>query len=85
MALAKNTLIFLAAQLLALLSVCCGAVYKVGDSSGWTSLGSVDYQHWASTKTFHVGDTIGNNYINFNLFLSFFIKSKPFFFLSLFF
>ncbi|XP_057763209.1 mavicyanin-like [Arachis stenosperma] len=35
-----------------------GAVYKVGDSAGWTIIGNVDYNSWASPKTFHVGDTI---------------------------
>lgn len=36
-----------------------GAVYKVGDSAGWTVVGNVDYNKWASTKNFHVGDVIG--------------------------
>ncbi|KAL1212725.1 Mavicyanin [Cardamine amara subsp. amara] len=34
------------------------AVYKVGDSAGWTTIANVDYKQWASTKTFHIGDTI---------------------------
>ncbi|KAM3231518.1 mavicyanin [Capsicum chacoense] len=34
-----------------------GTVYYVGDSAGWNG-GNVDYHMWASTKTFHVGDTI---------------------------
>lgn len=38
-----------------------GAVYKVGDSAGWTIMGSPNYTAWASSKTFHVGDTIGNS------------------------
>ncbi|KAM7253395.1 hypothetical protein ACFE04_026013 [Oxalis oulophora] len=36
------------------------AVYTVGDSSGWT-LG-VNYDTWASDKTFKVGDTLVFNY-----------------------
>ncbi|XP_039130449.1 mavicyanin-like [Dioscorea cayenensis subsp. rotundata] len=36
-----------------------GKVYKVGDSSGWTIIGNVNYTAWASSKTFRVGDTIG--------------------------
>lgn len=37
-----------------------GAVYKVGDSAGWTNIvGHVDYRTWASQKTFRVGDVIG--------------------------
>ncbi|KAL3507912.1 hypothetical protein ACH5RR_033294 [Cinchona calisaya] len=38
--------------------VSIGAVYKVGDSSGWTTIGNVDYKQWAATKTFQVGDII---------------------------
>ncbi|KAM0943651.1 putative Blue (type 1) copper binding protein [Dioscorea sansibarensis] len=35
-----------------------GKVYKVGDSSGWTIIGNVNYTAWASSKNFQVGDTI---------------------------
>lgn len=35
-----------------------GAVHKVGDSSGWTTLGNVNYTKWTSTQTFHVGDSL---------------------------
>lgn len=38
--------------------LCVGAVYKVGDSAGWTTIGHVDYRAWAANKTFQVGDTI---------------------------
>ncbi|OVA05477.1 Plastocyanin-like [Macleaya cordata] len=34
------------------------AVYKVGDSAGWTLKVPVDYKKWAASKTFYVGDTI---------------------------
>ncbi|KAK9288501.1 hypothetical protein L1049_016960 [Liquidambar formosana] len=34
------------------------AVYKVGDSAGWTTIGNVDYKQWAATKSFQVGDII---------------------------
>ncbi|XP_028771636.1 mavicyanin-like [Neltuma alba] len=34
------------------------AVYKVGGSDGWTSIGRVDYKNWAASKNFQVGDTI---------------------------
>ncbi|XP_021900037.1 mavicyanin-like [Carica papaya] len=33
-----------------------GAVHKVGDSAGWSP--AADYQKWASSNTFHVGDTL---------------------------
>ncbi|KAL6283898.1 hypothetical protein ACE6H2_014827 [Prunus campanulata] len=56
MAFRKSTLIFLV--MLALCGVRFGAVYRVGDSNGWTSRGLVDYNEWASTKDFHVNDTL---------------------------
>lgn len=34
------------------------AVYKVGDSAGWTASGNIDYKQWSATKTFQVGDVI---------------------------
>ncbi|KAL0414145.1 UNVERIFIED_CONTAM: hypothetical protein Sradi_1616200 [Sesamum radiatum] len=38
-----------------------GNVYKVGDSAGWTNNG-VDYEKWASSHTFKVGDKLVFNY-----------------------
>ncbi|KZV17037.1 mavicyanin-like [Dorcoceras hygrometricum] len=35
-----------------------GTVYNVGDSSGWTIIGNVDYNQWASSKIFQVDDTL---------------------------
>ncbi|KAJ0045029.1 hypothetical protein Pint_04139 [Pistacia integerrima] len=52
----KNVVAFL--LMTTLFGVSIGAVYKVGDSAGWTAMGSVDYKKWASTKNFHVGDEI---------------------------
>ncbi|KAJ4903328.1 Cupredoxin superfamily protein [Raphanus sativus] len=40
-----------------------GAVHKIGDSSGWTMMG-VDYQAWASSRTFQVGDSLIFEYNN---------------------
>ncbi|KAK4482271.1 hypothetical protein RD792_009423 [Penstemon davidsonii] len=37
---------------------CKGAVHKVGDSDGWTITGIVNYNKWASSNTFQVGDTL---------------------------
>lgn len=34
------------------------ATFTVGDSSGWT-LGNVNYDNWASGKTFAAGDQLG--------------------------
>ncbi|KAL6283904.1 hypothetical protein ACE6H2_014833 [Prunus campanulata] len=49
---------------MALYGVCFGAIYGVGDSNGWTSRGLVDYNEWASTKDFHVNDTLIFTYNN---------------------
>ncbi|CAN0886997.1 unnamed protein product [Linum grandiflorum] len=39
-----------------------GASHKVGDSVGWTILGSPDYKQWASTKSFQLGDIVHFEY-----------------------
>ncbi|KAK2648313.1 hypothetical protein Ddye_015802 [Dipteronia dyeriana] len=62
MALAKKLLAFL--LMIALLGVSMPAVYKVGDSAGWTMMGNVDYGKWASTKNFHSEDVIVFEYNN---------------------
>ncbi|KAG8484483.1 hypothetical protein CXB51_022862 [Gossypium anomalum] len=46
----------------ALLQFSHAAVYKVGDSAGWTSIGNLDYKQWSATKTFQVGDIIRFEY-----------------------
>ncbi|KAK2648317.1 hypothetical protein Ddye_015806 [Dipteronia dyeriana] len=62
MALAKKLLALL--LITALLGVSMAAVYKVGDSAGWTMMGNVDYGKWASTKNFHSEDVIVFEYNN---------------------
>ncbi|GLU07543.1 hypothetical protein SLE2022_244980 [Rubroshorea leprosula] len=62
MAFAKKTMLFF--LLLALFGVSLGAVYKVGDSAGWTSIGNIDYKKWASSHNFHVGDSLIFEYHN---------------------
>ncbi|KAF9618818.1 hypothetical protein IFM89_002686 [Coptis chinensis] len=52
-------LALMCAVLMATLQVSVSVVYKVGDSSGWTTTGNVDYKQWAASKTFNIGDTIG--------------------------
>ncbi|XP_019093737.1 PREDICTED: mavicyanin-like [Camelina sativa] len=48
--------------LAALCGVSIGAtVHKVGDSTGWTIM-SVNYDAWASSRTFQVGDSLVFNY-----------------------
>ncbi|KAJ3687061.1 hypothetical protein LUZ61_016225 [Rhynchospora tenuis] len=42
--------------LLGLVGTSTGAVYKVGDSAGWTTIGNVNYGLWASKNKFHAGD-----------------------------
>ncbi|KAI3449638.1 hypothetical protein Pfo_006303 [Paulownia fortunei] len=57
MGLVKREIVFLL-FLTAVCGFCKGSVYKVGDSAGWTIIGNVDYNNWASSKTFQVGDTL---------------------------
>ncbi|XP_066397933.1 mavicyanin-like [Miscanthus floridulus] len=38
--------------------VASAAVYEVGDKTGWTIMGNPDYAAWASSKKFHLGDTV---------------------------
>ncbi|KAG8061334.1 hypothetical protein GUJ93_ZPchr0003g16490 [Zizania palustris] len=47
---------------LAMAATSSAAVYKVGDTSGWTILGNVNYTDWAVKKTVHIGDTIEFKY-----------------------
>ncbi|KAF6153623.1 hypothetical protein GIB67_027490 [Kingdonia uniflora] len=58
MAFGKRCLISCMIMALAL-QLSMAAVYNVGDSVGWSAFDEVDYQKWADSKTFHVGDTIG--------------------------
>ncbi|XP_020206058.1 mavicyanin [Cajanus cajan] len=45
-------------MVMAAVQVSYAAVYKVGDSAGWTTLGNIDYRKWAATKNFQIGDSI---------------------------
>lgn len=51
-----GTVLFL--FVVAVCGVCNGEVYKVGDSAAWTLIAHPDYNTWASSKTFRVGDTL---------------------------
>lgn len=44
---------------LAMAATSSAVIYKVGDTSGWTILGNVNYTDWTSKQNFRVGDTIG--------------------------
>ncbi|KAF8086544.1 hypothetical protein N665_0622s0036 [Sinapis alba] len=60
MALIKNKSFFFVSLmiLVAIFGVALGGtVHKVGDSKGWTMMG-VDYEAWASSRTFQVGDSL---------------------------
>ncbi|EOA28821.1 hypothetical protein CARUB_v10025060mg [Capsella rubella] len=63
MALIKNNVFFTSLLILvALFGVALGGtVHKVGDSEGWTMIG-VDYEAWACSRTFQVGDSLVFNY-----------------------
>uniref|UniRef100_M4DYM0 Phytocyanin domain-containing protein n=1 Tax=Brassica campestris TaxID=3711 RepID=M4DYM0_BRACM len=65
MALIKSNTFFTSLMiLLALFGVAVGGtVHKVGDSSGWTMMG-VNYEAWASSRTFQVGDSLVFEYNN---------------------
>ncbi|KAL6990474.1 hypothetical protein U1Q18_044420 [Sarracenia purpurea var. burkii] len=54
----KPVVLLVLVMVMAVCGVSMGAVYKVGDSAGWTNTDHLDYKSWSSTKTFHVGDTI---------------------------
>ncbi|NP_001146173.1 Blue copper protein-like precursor [Zea mays] len=47
---------------LAMAATSSAVIYKVGDTSGWTILGNVNYTDWTSKKNFRVGDTIEFTY-----------------------
>ncbi|OAY27927.1 mavicyanin [Manihot esculenta] len=64
MDLGKRAVVLMLAM--ALFRMIDAAVYKVGDSAGWTTIGNVDYKQWAATKTFQVGDTIVFKYSQFH-------------------
>ncbi|CAH2060059.1 unnamed protein product [Thlaspi arvense] len=59
MALIKSNTVFTSLLILvALFGVAVGGtVHKVGDSSGWTIMGA-NYESWASSRTFQVGDSL---------------------------
>ncbi|XP_022727867.1 mavicyanin-like [Durio zibethinus] len=54
----KNAMFML--TIIAAFAISFGAVYRVGDASGWHPM--FDYQKWASSKKFYVGDTIRFEY-----------------------
>ncbi|KOM26584.1 hypothetical protein LR48_Vigan303s000600 [Vigna angularis] len=57
MAFTEKAVVFLL-MMMAAFHVSQAAVHKVGDSSGWTIIGNIDYKKWAATKNFQVGDSI---------------------------
>ncbi|XP_021608896.1 mavicyanin [Manihot esculenta] len=56
MALVKRSVVLV--LMMPLFQVMNAAIYKVGDSAGWTTIGNIDYKQWSATKTFQVGDII---------------------------
>ncbi|VVB01821.1 unnamed protein product [Arabis nemorensis] len=65
MVLIKSNVLFTSLLILAALFGVAlgGTVHKVGDSNGWTMIG-VDYEAWASSRTFQVGDSLVFKYNN---------------------
>ncbi|CAL4927928.1 unnamed protein product [Urochloa decumbens] len=47
---------------LAMATSSSAVIYKVGDTSGWTILGNINYTDWTTKKNFKVGDIIEFKY-----------------------
>ncbi|CAL4944990.1 unnamed protein product [Urochloa decumbens] len=47
---------------LAMAATSSAVIYKVGDTSGWTILGNINYTDWTTKKNFKVGDIIEFKY-----------------------
>ncbi|XP_010522107.1 PREDICTED: mavicyanin [Tarenaya hassleriana] len=62
MAITRKTMLGFLLVTAMLLGGAIGAVHKVGDSKGWTTIGGVDYAKWASSKTFQAGDALDFQY-----------------------
>lgn len=75
MALLKIAVALLVMATLFAVQVSYAAVYKVGDSAGWTTIGNINYKQWAAPKTFQVGDII-RKFIFLAIFLLFVISSN---------
>ncbi|KAK2404907.1 Cupredoxin superfamily protein [Trifolium repens] len=58
MALVERAMVLSIVMMMVAMQISHAAVYKVGDSAGWTTLGNIDYKKWAATKNFQIGDTI---------------------------
>ncbi|XP_026400083.1 mavicyanin-like [Papaver somniferum] len=59
MGFASTALVFIVVMVAAFnVSSSMAATYDVGDTSGWTTMGNIDYNKWSSSKSIHVGDTI---------------------------
>ncbi|XP_054821183.1 mavicyanin-like [Prosopis cineraria] len=54
----NNIVLLMTMTIMVMVIMSDGAVYKVGDSAGWTSIGHVDYSNWVASKNFKAGDTI---------------------------
>uniref|UniRef100_A0A1D1YMT8 Mavicyanin n=1 Tax=Anthurium amnicola TaxID=1678845 RepID=A0A1D1YMT8_9ARAE len=50
--------LFLVAALACTAAPSAAAVYRVGDSAGWTVTKNMNYTAWAASKTFRVGDAV---------------------------
>ncbi|XP_019452859.1 PREDICTED: mavicyanin-like [Lupinus angustifolius] len=62
MGLARRVMVVLLIVMMAAVQVSYAAVYKVGDSAGWTTLAHIDYTNWSATKNFQVGDIVTFEY-----------------------
>ncbi|KAF5204104.1 Early nodulin-like protein [Thalictrum thalictroides] len=54
----RAMVLVMVAHIMATMQLTVAVVYKVGDSTGWTTIGNYDYKAWASSKNFKVGDIL---------------------------
>lgn len=65
----RAVVVVLIIMAMAVVHVSNAAVYKVGESAGWTTMGNVDYKQWAAPKTFQVGDVIRKFFFSSSIFI----------------
>ncbi|MCI35841.1 mavicyanin-like, partial [Trifolium medium] len=58
MALVERAMFLSIVMMMVAMQISYAAVYKVGDSAGWTTLGNINYKKWSATKNFQIGDII---------------------------
>lgn len=65
----RGVIVLLMVLAMVAVEVSYGAVYKVGDSAGWTTIGNVNYKKWSATKSFQVGDVISKSSHSYSIYI----------------